>query len=214
MSRAGALLVALAAAACGTSAGGGAPAGGAPDADFTPPPPVMQVMGEIHLHEFPLGGHAWALFLKQPLGLDHVNGDSITELYYTPTKVESACTLYVLPSCTPQCPTTSYCSAPNVCTTLPDYVEVDGGEVDVTGSMLIPTIRLFADATANYESVPPPGPQRLFTGGEMLHIADTSQGFGLDTTLPAPDAVALQMPDPSAPLHLPTSARCRSPGRA
>jgi hypothetical protein len=145
------------------------------------------------------------VFLDQPVGLDRVDGGSITDLLYAPTEVEGGCTLYELPRCATTCPTSAYCFAPDTCSPLPQIVEVDGGEIDVTGSTRTPTIRLLSDASGNYQSVPPPGKQPLFAGGDDLTVADTAAGYAFSVVVPAPDAVALTSPDPTAPLHLPTS---------
>ena len=55
--------------------------------------PVTSIIGEIHLHQFPSGGHAWAEFLDTALPVSDVRGDSITEVDTAPTMADGPCTL-------------------------------------------------------------------------------------------------------------------------
>lgn len=174
--------------------------------DGAPPPAAITLLaGEVHLHQFPLGGHAWAAFIDPPLPLSGVHGDSVTEIDTAPTLVDEACTLFVAPHCNPNCAGATYCSAPNTCAPLPTWTYIDAGEVDVTGSSLLPRIRLSADATGTYVADPMPGKIQLYAGGELLTIGDTTATLAFSEQLPAPVPVAVTTPDLTAPLHVPSS---------
>ena len=66
---------------------------------------ITRLVGEIHLHQFPLGSHAWAAFLAEPIPTDRTVGDQLVAYEPAPTRVEGPCTLYVQPTCTPRCAT-------------------------------------------------------------------------------------------------------------
>jgi hypothetical protein len=113
---------------------------------------------------------------------------------------DGTCALHVAPSCPAGCPGASYCASDGVCAPLPDVVDVDGGEVDTTGSSAQPEIRLwFVDGSTGYASAPPPGPALLFSGGERLSIGDAAAGFAFHADVPAPLPVDVTAPDLTRP---------------
>jgi hypothetical protein len=210
------VLLAFVPAGCSGGAAGTTSAGTSPppspagtthgDSDAAPPADVTSLVGEVHIHQFPRGSHAWATFLDAPVPLSAQKGDSITELDTAPTKIDGPCVLYQTPVCSPNCTGATYCSAADTCSPLSPPTYVDGGEVDVTGSQLVPTVRLWAEgAQASYRSDPAPGAVQLFAGGELLAFADTTASFAFTGQLPAPVAVAVTQPDMTQPLHLPAS---------
>src|SRR5215472_15790447 len=95
---------------CGSSsaAPAGAPQGGSAG-------PVTSFAGELHLHQFPDGSPVWAAFLGDPVPISALQGDSVTEVDTAITAVEGPCTLYVLPTCSPDCGGADYREAANRC---------------------------------------------------------------------------------------------------
>jgi hypothetical protein len=189
--------------ALGCGSGGGTD-GGASNAP-PPPAPVTQLVGEMHLHQFPDGAHAWAAFIDTPLPIHALRGDSVTEIDTAVTLIEGPCTLYVLPTCAPGCASSAYCEAPNQCAPLPSWKYVDGGLIQVTGSTTVPLIRLWFDASAGaYLANPAPGVGTLFAGGEQLSIVGGAGDTAFAGELPAPTHVVVNAPDLTQ-LHLPVS---------
>lgn len=199
------LLVAMA--GCGSDAGDHAPASLGPARPSSAP--ITKLVGEVHLHQFPLGAHGWAAFLPEEKGvpIESLAHDELVELETVPTATLDGCTLYVQPTCTPSCTGRTICLAPNVCTPFAPSELVDAGEVRVTGSREAPLIRLwFADAQSPYASDPPPGPRRLFAGGERLQLAGGSGDYAFDGAIVSPMAVVVTAPDFGAPLRLAVDA--------
>ncbi len=207
---AGSAAFAFALSACGAGGAKGATGGAGVDAAPAPeaagsPAPVTALVGELHLHQFPDGSHAWAAFIDPPLPMDALKGDSVTELDTAITKVEGPCTLYVTPTCTPDCAASAFCQAPNQCVPLPTWTYIDAGPIDVTGSSVVPQIRLFWDGPGDvYQADPPPGAGVLFAGGEDLRIVGGTGDYAFQGELPAPTRVVVRAPDLSQ-LQLPTS---------
>jgi hypothetical protein len=146
---------------CATLAG----CGGAPRA-------IDQLAAEVHLHQFPPNSHAWAAFVSRPVALADVASDSLYQIEPQPTARDGACALYEVPTCTPDCDASSFCAATNQCKPFDKPTYIDGGELDVTGSRLHDTIRMwYAPGSATYLADPAPGRVLLFDGGELLHLA-------------------------------------------
>jgi hypothetical protein len=171
-----------------------------------PPDIVTELVGEMHLHQFPLGSHAWAAFVEPYVGIDAFAGQSITEIDTRATLVEGPCTLFVVPTCAPQCLGANYCWDTNTCKPLPAWTYFDAGEIDVTGSRDVPKMRFWFDAAVgSYASDPPPGSTKLFEGGEQLVLSGGTGDWALHSELPAPPPVVVTSPSFAQPLHLPTS---------
>jgi hypothetical protein len=184
-----ALALGLAAASC---------AGAPPDVPL--PAAVERLVGEVHLHQFPAGSHAWAGFPEAPVAVGDVHGDQLFEIDDPIAAAEGACVLFVQPSCAAGCAGASYCAAADRCAPLPHVVDVDGGEVDATGSSLQPAIRMwFAGADSTYASEPPPGPANLFAGGEELVVTDGTLGFAFRARVEAPAPMVVTSPDLTQP---------------
>lgn len=151
-------------------------------------PAVDRFAGEVHLHQFPQGGHAWALFVADPVPLARVHGDQLFNLDPEPTRRAGPCSFY-----------------PNqvVVEAAPPRL-VDAGEVLVTGSRRQPRIRMwFTTPRATYSAEPAPGTDFLYDGGEDLAV--NGAALGLHGSLPAPLPMQVLAPDPQAPLHLPAA---------
>lgn len=164
---------------------------------------VTALVGEVHLHEFPAGGHAWASFVRDPVPLANALGGTLTEIDPAVARVAGACVLYVLPSCA-GCAPTEYCAASDRCATLPDFHYVGAGAVSVTGSTVVPLIRIWPQGDdGTYVADPMPGAQRLFAGGETLAFrgGDGANAFVAD--LPAPGPVDVLAPDLVTELRVP-----------
>jgi len=184
------------------SAPSSSPAGG--DAGLVPSAPgVTALVGEVHLHQFPGGTHAWTAIVDRDIPPAFASKDSITEIDTVVSSQEGPCTLYTSPTCTPDCAGATYCFAPDSCQPLPEWPYIDGGEVDVTGSSVVPRIRMWWDtAAATYVSDPAPGGPELFAGGETLHLAGGTGDHAFTFDVPAPKPIALSTPDPMSDLHL------------
>jgi hypothetical protein len=181
----------------------------APVDDFLPPStaPVVAAVGELHLHQFPLGSHAWAAFVDAPVPLSQIAADELAVLQTKPTEVVSGCELYLPPRCSPSCAPNAFCEADGVCKPLPLAKYVDAGDVRVTGSVTLASLRLFYDpASGSYASDPPPGATKLFDGGERLLVHGGHGRWSFEAAIPAPKAVVVNAPDLSLDLHLPLDA--------
>ncbi|MSP61752.1 MAG: hypothetical protein EXR72_15740 [Myxococcales bacterium] len=166
--------------------------------------PITALVGQISLHQFPLGGHAWAGFLATPVPLEEVHGDQIIQYEYPRTATVGSCALFVQPRCQPECAGASHCTGPDRCTPLERVTWVDAGEVRVTGSRIVPTIRMWYGGPASvYEADPMPGSALLFQGGERLQIRGGTGAFAHAGTVAAPPPVVVTAPDLSRDLHLP-----------
>jgi hypothetical protein len=182
-----------------SGAGGAAPGAPAPDE-------VSWLIGEVHLHQFPVGSDQWAAFVEPPVGIHEVQGQSITETDTQATLVDGPCTAFVLPACTPACGASEYCWAPDDCRPFPRWGEFDAGSFAVDGSAVQPGIRFWFDPLqSRYASAPPAGSDEpLFAGGEPLTLRGGSGDWTATTEVPAPAPVVLQSPSPSTPLHFPS----------
>jgi hypothetical protein len=168
---------------------------------------VTGLVGEVHLHQLQGGSHAWTSFLSEGLPISTSRKDSITEIDTAITATDGPCILYVTPDCAPSCVGKSFCYAPNACQPLPAYDYIDAGEVDATGSSVMPLIRMFwSPAAGAYDSVPAPGAPELFAGGDPLHLTGgtAAYAFTLDVTAPLP--VGLTAPDPTTDFRMPDGA--------
>jgi hypothetical protein len=188
--------------ACGLVACGAGGAG--PGAVSLPAEPVTELVGELHLHQFPLGSHAWAAFVQSAVPVANVRDDQLVQLDTAPTAVEGPCTLYRRPTCQPDCAADSYCAAPDRCRPIPEVIYVNGGPLRVGGSRLHDPIRLdFTSGDTGYASDPPPGDAQLFAGGELLTVSGGSGPDQLAGRLRAPLAVQVIRPSLQPPFHLP-----------
>lgn len=195
-----ALLLALAVAACGQSPG----ATDEPGAVRLPLEPVTRLTGELHLHQFPLGAHAWAAFVAEPIPVEKVNGDQLFSLGTAVTASEGACRLWRRPRCPAGCAPGTYCTANDTCTPVVNPAYIDGGAIRVTGSRVKDPIQLwFEGAQTSYRADPPPGQLPLFGGGELLRIDGGSGATRLQGVLAAPAPLTIKSPAPDKPLHLP-----------
>lgn len=164
---------------------------------------VTALVGEVHLHEFPAGGHAWASFVRDPVPLASALGGTLTEIDPAVTSVAGACALYVLPSCA-ACAASEYCLARDRCATLPEFHYVGAGAVAVTGSTVVPLIRIWPEGTDGaYVADPAPGAQRLFAGGETLAFRGGDGANAFVAELPAPGPVEVLAPDLVTDLRVP-----------
>jgi hypothetical protein len=185
---------------------GGGSSGGDGGELVLPAQAVTRLDGELHLHQFPRGAHAWAAFVADSVPLGDVHSDQLVELDTAPTAAAGDCTLYLAPTCAPPCNATSWCSAANTCTALVPLTYVDGGEVDVTGSSIVPTIRMwFTTATSTYDADPKPGTALLFAGGELLQVSGGQGDYRLRGILHAPNPVIVMEPDLTVDVHFPNS---------
>jgi hypothetical protein len=203
--RAVALAVATAAGGCGGSGPSLASAGGDTDASMPEPAAgsVTGLVGEVHLHQFQGGTHAWTQFVGQTLPVADAYKDSITDVYTEVTSQEGDCTLFVAPTCTPMCMGATFCYAAGTCQELPLWSYIDGGQVEVTGSSVVPLIRMWWDAAAaGYDSQPAPGAPELFAAGDALHMVGGMGDFAFEQDVPAPSPVTLVNPAPTSDLHL------------
>jgi hypothetical protein len=191
----------------GADASDAAPPSSSQPATVTVPAEVTELVGEVHLHQYPDGSHAWAAFLQQGIPVTTFHRDSVTEIDTVVTKTDGPCNLYVAPTCTSVCLGATFCYAPDTCQPLPAWTYINGGEVDVTGSSLIPLIRMYWDAAASsYDSDPAPGGLTLFAGGEQLKIVGGTGEFAFRGTVPAPMPLVLLSPSPSEDFHMPLGA--------
>jgi hypothetical protein len=176
------------------------------DASAPPSPsssPVVTVAGEVHLHEFPSGGHAWADFTSTPRDVSELRGDSLFELDSEPTKIEGPCTLFTIPTCTPACASGTFCYADGDCAPIPQTTYVDAGAVVVIGSSTVPEIRLFTNGGTTYVADPAPGTTKLYAGGELLDVGGCDGDYEFHGQLPAPKPVTVTLPDLTQPLAIP-----------
>jgi hypothetical protein len=186
-------IVLLAFGACGP---GGTPDAGAPDARAAS---VTELVGEVHLHQFPRGSHAWAAFLRDPLPAGVVHSHTIVDLEPPASEYVGACALYETPRCDPPCGSGTWCAATDRCAPLEPLVFVDGGEVRVAGSTVVPEIRMwFESEGATYLSSPAPGDSQLFAGGDLLGIQGGRGELAFAVDVRAPLAVEVTSPDLSA----------------
>ena len=170
------------------------------------PAPVTALTGEVHLHQFPDGAHAWTAFIEPPLPIQAMHGDSVTEVDTAATSIVGPCTLYMAPTCSRQCSDSSFCYAPNDCANLPSWTYIDGGPVQVTGSSVVPLIRMWWNASAAaYDADPAPGFTHLFAGGDDLELLGGSGPYAFTGDVPAPLPVSLISPDPRADFLLETN---------
>lgn len=189
------------------------PAASALAADPDPPPVrgsgagnVTQLIGSLFLHEFPAGGHGTLTVIDKPISLAELDGREPFSLPYAATVREGSCQLYRKPSCSPPCPSGSLCSAPGRCTPVATLLNIDMGEVRVTGSLTAPLIRLwFIAPSYGYDVDPAPGAAKLYAGGERLHVTGGRGPYALDATFTAPIPVVVYEPPDQQPLHLPTT---------
>lgn len=206
----GRLLTTAAACVLPLACGDGANGGRATDASTTPPQSLAEVthlIGEIHLHQFPLGSHGWAGFLADPVPRTSAVGDQLVAYEPAPTSIEGPCTLYVQPTCDPGCTGDTLCLGPNTCTPYSAVRYVDIGDVHIVGSRVVNEIRMFfAGASGPYECDPPAGRGHLFEGGESLHVAGGEGDLAFDGTLTAPKPVVVTTPDLTHDLHFGTDA--------
>jgi len=198
-----AFCVCLAAASCGADHDRPTPT----QEDAAPPVPVSMLIGEIHLHQFPLGSHAWAGFLDAPLPLARAHPDQLVEYEVPPTATEGPCTLHLEPTCTPRCGPRTFCSATDTCTAFTPLRYVDAGEVRVLGSTAVPSLRMFYNgAESTYDTEPQAGPIQIFKGGDRLALAGGKGDYAFSGTIPAPPPVEVTQPDFGKDLHLPLDA--------
>ncbi|GAC1352166.1 MAG: hypothetical protein NVSMB1_12330 [Polyangiales bacterium] len=184
--------------------GAQAPSDKAPPDDSPRETPVRQLIGEIHLHQFPLGSHAWAGFLQSPVPLARTHPDQLIEYELPPSRREGPCTLYLEPTCKPMCLATSYCSATNVCAPFEPLHYVDAGAIEVLGSSVLPRLRLFfRGEDRTYDSEPLAGAIQLFKGNERLRLRGGRGEFAFDSTMQTPTAVTVTSPNLRNDLHLP-----------
>jgi hypothetical protein len=203
VARVAAAMLAAAMAGCGVSAR--APTPGS-DRPLLPDDPVTSLVGELHLHQFPLGSHAWAAFIAEALPTSAVRDDQLIQLDQVPTATAGLCTLWRRPVCTPACQGGAYCAGTDLCRTVPPVLYVDGGPIAIRGSLLQPLISLvFTAADTGYQSTPPPGRALLFGGGEVLDVEGGQGPYRLAGALPAPTWLSVSQPDLGAPLHVPTT---------
>ena len=172
--------------------------------------PVTRLIGEIHLHQFPLGSHAWAGFLANPMPLARAHPDQLVEYELAPTAKDGNCTLFQEPSCTPGCQPSSYCSATDTCSRFEPLRFVDAGEVAVVGSSVLPKLRMFFNGPeSTYDTQPPAGTIQLFKGGDRLDIRGGTGAFAFSGSMPAPMPVKVIAPDLGKDLHLPLDGDLR-----
>ncbi len=189
-------------AGCGADRDTPTPTGATQDAST--PVPVTSLIGEIHLHQFPLGSHAWAGFLDKPLPLSRAHPDQLVEYEMPKTRVEGPCALYVQPSCVPGCGPRTYCSATDTCTAFEPLKYIDVGEVKVVGSTKVPTLRMFFDRSeSTYQTEPPAGPIQLFAGGDQLSLEGGKDDYAFRGSIPSPPSVAVTAPDLTKDLRFP-----------
>jgi hypothetical protein len=198
-------LLVLALAGCGAAPGAEAAVDAGPSVAL-PRDPVTSLIGELHLHEFPLGGHAWAAFIDTPVPVAGVSSDQLVVLDTAPTATAGSCILFGSPVCHTDCGPSAFCYAPDTCRPFTPLKYLDGGAIDITGSRLHPRIHLwYTDADTGYASDPPPGADLLFAGGELLRVDGGAGATRLAGVIPAPEPVVVRAPDLTAPLHIPTS---------
>lgn len=167
--------------------------------------PIDRFAGELHLHQFPAGGHAWAAFVAEAVPVARVHGDQLYSLDTAVTATEGACQLWRRPICQPACTDGTFCIGPDTCTPLNPMKYIDGGAVHVTGSRIKDPIELwFVSGDSSYAADPPPGAARLFAGDELLRIEGGQGPTRLSGVIPAPAPVQLLEPAPEGPLHLPS----------
>jgi hypothetical protein len=164
---------------------------------------ITELVGEMHLHELPGGSHAFADFVAGGVPVSAASQDTITEVDTAVTEAEGPCALSLVPTCTPGCTGTSFCYAPDSCQPFPSWQYIDGGQIVVTGSSVIPEIRMWWDPSAStYDADPAPGAPSLFAGGDMLHIVGGMGPSAFVEDVVAPQPIALLAPDPNADFHM------------
>ncbi len=159
---------------------------------------ITAVVGQVYVHQFPIGSHAWAAFVADPVALADYQSDQLITLEPPAARREGACALHVLPRCVQECATGSYCAEDETCAPLPNPRYVDRGPISVSGGSRPNPIKLWFDG-AVYASDPKPGPVQLFAPGDTLSFA----GSDFATTLPGP---ALPNVHVAEPLHFPTAS--------
>ena len=166
--------------------------------------PITKLAGEIRLHQFPLGAHAWAAFLATPIAASSAGAESLIEYEYASTASEGPCTLRLKPSCSEPCRPGTMCLGPDTCAVVTQPLLVDEGELHVAGSVLVPDIRMwFEGQNQPYVSDPPPGARSLFRGGESLEVRGGRSSMAFRGTIAAPIAVRVTDPDLTTDWHLP-----------
>jgi hypothetical protein len=183
-----------------------AAAGGTAASDPAPAPAgnVTALAGALLLHQFPAGGHSSLIVVDHPVGVADFEGREPFSLPYPTVVRQGPCRLYQNARCTPACADGQLCTAPQVCTPISPLLNIDIGEVRVTGGQLSPLIRFwFVAPSSPYDSDPEPGPTNLFAGGERLTVTGGRGAYTLNAHFPAPIPVAVLAPSPQGPLHLP-----------
>ena len=163
---------------------------------------VTELIGEIHLHQFPLGSHGWAAFLKEPVPRALVKSDQLVDLQPAPSAVEGPCSLYVQPRCEPSCGAGMICTGDAKCTPYVPVRYINAGELRVEGSRTVKQIRMwYAGPTAPYDVDPPAGRNHLFEGGDSLHVFGLAGDLAFDGRTVGPDAVVVTQPNFDQDLH-------------
>lgn len=155
------------------------------------------VVAEVHLHQYELGSHATAGFVRAPVPVREELDEMLIHFATPATSVEGVCKLELPPNCTPSCPgDTEYCSEGRCVPYKPLQFE-NGGPVRVLGSSSAKDFTLIFDPrNGRYRSdLAPTVP--LYAAGDRLRIeADT---FAAELVAPA-------MPVVHTPLVIPEGA--------
>jgi hypothetical protein len=167
---------------------------------------ITHLAGALFLHEFPASGHGTLNVVEKPISLAELDGREPFSLRYEPAARQGSCWLFLPPSCAPACAPSKLCTGPNQCTPITPLLNLDIGELQVTGSATAPLIRLwFIAPESSYGVDPAPGAAKLYAGGERLEITGGRGPYALHGSWPAPAPVVVYEPAEQQPLHLPTA---------
>src|SRR5262249_39282079 len=151
--------------------------------------------------EFPDWTHAWAAFLDPAHTVARDNAESALVPRPQLTATVGSCVVSAAGPCHVACPTGTVCDGDHcAATTQLDFI--DAGPILVTGGggALSPMSLAFEADTGIYLSTPPPGPGRLFSGGEILDVAFAGGGPVAPTQMrfQAPTAFRVTAPNLAA----------------
>jgi hypothetical protein len=138
---------------------------------------ITSRVGELHLHQYPFGGHITPLFINPPTPMAEVQFDSALPVLRTPMLVAGDCMVYVADGCVRAC--------------LTPPAPIDGGRIDIAGLAQPVTTVFHADFGGYYDD--------LSFDSDVLTGGTTVQVKGEGSAMVPPFATSLRLPMPITP---------------